>query len=449
MCEKIKNILLTSHTFLYKIILEVLITFLFIIKRSVCIMAHNDKVVNAGISIQREIPIYDAVDMLEDSIECQLEGEKMAIPTLCGRPGIAKTSHIEELAERLNLKLLYCSMNKPYEYFTGLPESEKGKNVEDSFVYWSKPELVHYANKYSKTEGYKGCLIFLDDVHIMTEDVQKIFYEFVLERKINVHRLNPNVAIVAAMNSEEIAGFDGFMSPINNRLQKIKVYMPFKYWYTNCGAGLNPLVASYLRNNTDAAEEAESTSEPFATYRSWTILSKLLDKTYNKFYQNRKKDMILTNEERNELVNKLYVRAASFVSSKNALNFKENISMQLRYDFEGMVKHNRFTIDHDDAFAALAFGNIVRYITTEKDVSNLIEFLNKTSETLNYNSFKNTIINIMLEILALLKYNNAKHDKSRSKEDKEKITFYNHFMRAMFNDTTTQTHAVINDFMNQ
>lgn len=417
-------------------------------------MSRNDKAINAGINVQREIPIYKAMEQVKDSIEIQLEGEKISIPTLCGRPGIAKTAHIADLAESMNMRLLYCSMNKPYEFFTGLPESKKvdGETAEEqlrSFVFWSKPELIKFANDYSEDPNYKGCIIFLDDIHIMTEDVQKVFYEFVLERKLGMHRLNDNIAITAAMNSEEISGFDGFMSPINNRLQKIKTMLPFDYWYRNCGAGLNLLIASYLRNNKDACEEPENTTEAFATYRSWSMLSLMVDKVYNR-YMNNKSDALLSNSEKADLANDVFDRAATFISVKNALNLKENIIMQLRYDFETMVKKNKYNIDHEDAFAALAFGNVTRFIHTEKEIEQLIVFLREVSSTLNYNSYKNTIINIMLELVALLNFTQNKYEKDRENNElKAKLKFYNVFIRKMFNNVSDNTKDIVNEFLNQ
>src|SRR5574344_687417 len=95
------------------------------------------------------IPIAVTMDEVKANLELQLKGVTMPIPTWCGKPGMAKTAHAKMLADEMNLEMLYVSMNRPYEYFSGLPitnslsfnESEdKDEFHKTNYTHWTQPD---------------------------------------------------------------------------------------------------------------------------------------------------------------------------------------------------------------------------------------------------------------------------------------------------------------------
>lgn len=364
---------------------------------------NNDGLANAAKDVSREFPLNHTLDIVMNNLQYQLTGEEMYIPVWCGKPGMGKTTHAKLIAEKLQLDMYYVSMYRPTEFFEGIPitntisfdnDKEKEKNL---YVRWSEPEMIHIANEKAdnaKKNGKRGCLIFLDDMHIMNPDVQKCFFELVLERALGTFKLRDNVCMLGAMNSSDISGFDGFLSAINNRIQKIYVNLPFEYWYVNCGAQLNPLVAGYVRNFRDALEEEESTDEPFATYRSWVKLSQLIDTYYTAYKETRDMPWLL---------DRVYTTACSLMSKKLAQSLKTNIAQQLQFNYEAMVKNNAYKVDRDDPISQFCFANIIRYLKTDKDVNNLTDFLvNIMDQSSDVSVYENCILNVMYEVRSFM-----------------------------------------------
>lgn len=349
---------------------------------------------------QKEYPIHTTLNMVKNNLTLQIQGVPMYIPCWCGKPGIGKTAHAKMIADAMGMSLLYVSMAKPYEYFTGLPTPNKVTFDDDEsvkekmYVYWSMPDMIHAANVMARKKDTNGCIIFMDDLHIISPDVQTMFFELVLERSLNNFKLDKNVAMLAAMNNSNMAGFDGFFSAINNRVQRINVSMSWKYWYENCGAELNPYIAGFLRNFPNNIEEPESTEEPFCTYRSWTTLSKLLEPITKQY-------MDATDKDKKWFIQQIGMHAAGFMSSKTVTMLKANIGQQLQYDYEGMVKNNKYFIDKNDPISQFCFGNIIRYLRDEKDLDNMIAYIKKImAEDTAIKDYSNAIINIMYELSA-------------------------------------------------
>ena len=358
----------------------------------------NDKGIDQSNLDQEKFPLHTTIPMVANNLTLQLKGKNMYVPCWAGSPGMGKTAHAKIIADMLDLHMLYFSMNKPYEAMTGLPAMNSltfgdDSNRKNLYVFWSEPELVHLANELARKKDKKGCLIFLDDMHIMSPDVQKTFFEFILERKLGNYALDENCCILGAMNSSNMAGFDGFFSAINNRIQRINVNMEFDYWFNNVGADLNPLIATYVRYFKTDLEEPESTDTPFATYRSWCMVSDMVQMPYQTYLKNKDDVWFL---------NQIFMIACGYMSHKKAITLKDNIKNQLRYDFEGMVNNNKFYIDQKDPISQFCFGNVIRYLRDEKDAENLVKYIiTIISKDDDINNYQNAILNIMYELVAL------------------------------------------------
>ena len=393
---------------------------------------------------QSSFPLPKTVPLVINNLMFQLQGIPMYIPCWSGAPGIGKTTYAKMIAKKLNLDMLYFSMNKPYESLTGLPLTNATKfdeaNRDKNYVYWSEPEIIHLANEKARKKDENGnyvnngCLIFLDDAHIMTPDIQKCFFEFVLERKLGNYPLDKRCCILAAMNSSAFAGFDGFLSAIMNRLQIFKVFMPFDSWYENCGAQLNPLIAGFVRCFKDDLEEAENTDKTFATYRSWVQLSTNMAPIYEQYLKTRNELWLLDN---------VYMLACSLMGADKANDLKVNIGHQLRFDYEKMVNENAYYIDPNDITSQLCFGNILRYVKTQKDMDNLVNYicnLIKDEAKNQVGEYENAIINVMYEAVALSNMYRTKEGDKYCEEQLENIKYFQH---KMFRNSNNRVHKIM------
>ena len=403
-------------------------------------MAKQNTNANVSESMARSFPLHETLDMVQANLAYQLSGEPMYVPVWCGNPGMGKTTHAKLIADKLNLDMYYVSMYRPTEFFEGLPitntisfenDKEKEKNL---YVLWSEPEMIHIANQKADNalkNGKRGALIFLDDMHIMSPDVQKCFFELVLERALGNFKLRDNICMLGAMNSSSLAGFDGFFSAINNRIQKIYVEMPFTYWYEKCGADLNPLVAGYVRSFRDSLEEKESTDQPFATYRSWVQLSKLMDVYYKAYTDTHNIGWFL---------NKIFILACSLMSKQKAQGFKENIGQQLKYNYEAMVVNNSFSIERDDVIAQYCFANVIRYLRNPKDVENLTNYLVRLLDDNNgVSEYESSIQSVMYEVKAFKSALENKNDK----ESRDRYNLINAVPVQLFKKGKNKVHAIL------
>lgn len=400
----------------------------------------SNQMADAAKEAQRGFALHKTLPMVMNNLYHQLKGREMYIPVWCGHPGIGKTTHAKMICRQMGLQMFYVSMCKPTEYFSGLPAINQTNFSDDNtelYVRWSEPEMIHFANKLAreaKEKNMNGCLIFLDDLHIMEPSVQKHFFELVLERKLGNFKLDDNVCMLGAMNSSAMAGFDGFLSAINNRLQKIETFMEFKYWYENCGAELNPIIAGYVRNFRDSLEEDENTESSFATYRSWTMLSRLIDTVYKQYLESHDNAWFL---------DQVYMYACTLMSSKLAQQLKNNASQQLQYDFESMVTTNRYHVDRDDPISQFCFGNIVRYLRNKQDVENLTDYIIKLVKSSDGNEYQNAVINVMYEALSFITFYRSKTDE----EGKKKFQLYNSITSQLFNKGDGKIHSLIRSLL--
>lgn len=366
------------------------------------------------------LPIATTMDEVRANLELQLKGVIMPIPTWCGTPGMAKTAHAKILAEEMGLEMLYVSMNRPYEYFSGLPitnsmtfDESKDKNEfqKQNYTHWTQPDMIHVANKMAieiektgKFNGHtrRGVMIMLDDLHCASDSVQKYFYEIILERSLNNFKLAPNICIMAAMNGSTDSGFDGFFAAIMSRLQVIYVRLDFEYWYKNVSTFVHPFVAAFLRSNQNYREEEESRMHPFANYRSWTMLGRLLIEMYGNNYNIPLKH---GNGEALTIPDKMYNLAKAFVSDGAANEFRQSVAQFLEFDFDSMIENNNYSCKRNDVINQLMFGCVVRNIKTVKQGKQFEVYLKSIfKDKREIQMYSNVILSICTNIGTILNH---------------------------------------------
>lgn len=401
----------------------------------------KDRSADAAQAANSSFAIHETLGLVRNNLKIQLTGKPAYIPCWAGSPGIGKTTHAKMICEELNLNMFYVSMTKPLEYFSGIPAMNSltfgdDSNRKNMYVYWSEPELIHCANELARDKTHNGCLIFMDDMHVMTPDVQKVGFELFLERKLGNYKLDNNVAMMGAMNSSNMAGFDGFLSAINNRIQKIMVYLDWEYWYNNCNVDLHPLIAAFTRVQKSMLQEDESTEDSFATYRSWSMLSPLIAELYEEYKKN--KDMVW-------FLNQVYMYARSFMSSQSALALKNNIMQQLTFNFEEQVRSNSYHIDFDDPISQIIFGNVVRYFRDNKDVDNFVKFVCTLVKNYTLADYQNALSNVMYELLGMTNSLIKKNDEESQKAYK----LYRYCQEQLFGNKECGPviHQILGDIM--
>ena len=194
---------------------------------------------------------------------------------LWGPPGIGKSELVEGIANDLNGLMIDLRLGQmePTD-IRGIPFYNKDIGKMD----WAPPvELPDEAT----ASQYPVVVLFLDELNSAAPSVQSAAYQLILNRRIGKYKLPDNVVMVAAGNRESDKGVTYRMpTPLANRFihQEMKVdFASWQEWAVN--NRVHKDVVGYLSfAKQDLYDfDAKSASRAFATPRSWTFVSQLLD----------------------------------------------------------------------------------------------------------------------------------------------------------------------------
>ena len=194
---------------------------------------------------------------------------------LWGPPGIGKSELVENIAIEMNGYMidLRLAQMEPTD-LRGIPFYNKDLNKMD----WAAPVDLPDEELASQ---YPIVILFLDEMNSAAPSVQAAAYQLTLNRRIGKYRLPDNVVIVAAGNRDSDKGVTYRMpTPLANRFIHQEMKVDFNSWQE--WAVLNRIhkdVVGYLSfAKGDLYDfDAKSASRSFATPRSWTFVSQLLD----------------------------------------------------------------------------------------------------------------------------------------------------------------------------
>tara|TARA_R110001592_G_scaffold122423_1_gene329207 strand:- start:17088 stop:18194 length:1107 start_codon:yes stop_codon:yes gene_type:complete len=194
-----------------------------------------------------------------------------------GAPGIGKSELVEGIVQSgelgnavtidLRLALLEPTDLRGYPF----------RNPETNTMEWSPPSDLPSEEFAS---NYDSVVLFLDELNSAPPSVQAAAYQLVLNRRIGQYKLPKNVKIIAAGNRETDRGVTYRMpAPLANRFRHINMEVNFEDWQKwAINNDIHPDVIGYLSfSKGDLFDfDAKSSSQSFATPRSWTFVSEML-----------------------------------------------------------------------------------------------------------------------------------------------------------------------------
>ena len=192
-----------------------------------------------------------------------------------GPPGIGKSEVVAGITQELGGLMIDLRMAQmePTD-LRGIPYFNKDIGLMD----WAPPVDLPTEEMASK---YPVVVLFLDEMNSAPSTVQAAGYQLILNRRVGKYNLPDNVVIVAAGNRESDKGVTYRMpAPLANRFIHLEMRADFASWQnwavTN---GINKDVVGYLSfSKNDLYEfDGKSVSRSFATPRSWTFVSNLVD----------------------------------------------------------------------------------------------------------------------------------------------------------------------------
>lgn len=192
-----------------------------------------------------------------------------------GGPGIGKSDVVKQIADSLNAPMIdiRLSLWEPTD-IKGIPyfDSNEGKMV------WGSPSELPDEEFASKHEHV---VLFLDEMNSAAPSVQAAAYQLILNRRVGQYVLPDNVMIVAAGNRESDKGVTFRMpAPLANRFVHLEMTHSFEDWFEwAVHNGIHKDVVGFLQFSKGDLNtfDPKSGSRSFATPRSWSFVSELLD----------------------------------------------------------------------------------------------------------------------------------------------------------------------------
>jgi len=194
---------------------------------------------------------------------------------LWGPPGIGKSELVAEIAQELGGYMIDLRLGQmePTD-IRGIPFYNKDTGKMD----WAEPVDLPTAEFASQ---YPIVVLFLDEMNSAAPSVQAAAYQLILNRRSGKYFLPDNVVMVAAGNRESDKGVTYRMpTPLANRFihQEMRVDFPsYQEWAVN--NNIHKDVVGYLSfAKQDLYDfDPKSASRAFATPRSWTFVSQILE----------------------------------------------------------------------------------------------------------------------------------------------------------------------------
>jgi hypothetical protein len=195
---------------------------------------------------------------------------------LWGPPGIGKSDIVAQINnsfENSHLIDIRLSLWEPTD-IKGIPyfDSNSGSMV------WGAPSELPTQEFASQ---YDHITLFLDEMNSAAPSVQAAAYQLILNRRVGTYKLPDNVMIVAAGNREADKGVTYRMpAPLANRFIHLEMRVDFDDWFSwAVDNRIHKDVVGFLQfSKKDLYDfDPKSASRSFATPRSWSFVSELLE----------------------------------------------------------------------------------------------------------------------------------------------------------------------------
>ena len=195
---------------------------------------------------------------------------------LWGPPGIGKSDIVKQITDgftKSHLIDIRLSLWEPTD-IKGIPyfDSNSGTMV------WGAPSELPTEEFAAQ---YDNIVLFLDEMNSAAPSVQAAAYQLILNRRVGQYKLPDNVMIVAAGNREADKGVTYRMpAPLANRFIHLELAVNFDDWFQwSVSNNIHKDVVGFLTfSKKDLYDfDPKSPSRSFATPRSWSFVSELLE----------------------------------------------------------------------------------------------------------------------------------------------------------------------------
>lgn len=217
-----------------------------------------------------QVTVNGAYDYITACIKAKL------VPMLSGSPAIGKSAVMHQIAADYQLKVIDMRLSQcdPTDLL-GFPQiNEKtgraGYAPMDTFPL--KGDAI--------PEGYKGWLVFFDELTSAPRGVQAAAYKPILDRMIGTHEIHDKVAIVAAGNLEtDGAIVEAMSTALQSRMVHFELTVDSKEWIDwAAGHDIDHRILSFIRFKPDNLYtfKADHTDKTYGSPRTWEFANRFI-----------------------------------------------------------------------------------------------------------------------------------------------------------------------------
>ena len=194
---------------------------------------------------------------------------------LWGPPGIGKSDIIHQIGSEMEAHVIdiRLSLWEPTD-IKGIPYFDANKGT----MVWGAPSELPTKEFAAQ---FPNVILFLDEMNSAAPSVQAAAYQLILNRRVGQYELPDNVLIVAAGNREADKGVTYRMpAPLANRFVHLEMRVDFDDWaqWATDNRVHKDVVGYCTFAKKDLYDfDPKSASRSFATPRSWSFVSELLE----------------------------------------------------------------------------------------------------------------------------------------------------------------------------
>ena len=200
------------------------------------------------------------------------------VPNLVGSPGLGKSDIVRAVAENHELKVIDIRLAQadPTD-MSGFP----ALNKERTRSHYAAPSTFPLETD-KIPDGYKGWLLFFDEMNSAPMSVQAASYKIILDRMVGEQNLHPKVAMVCAGNlATDKAIVNRLSTAMQSRLIHLNLAVDNDAWLDwAIQEGIDHRIVGFLRFRPELLHKfnANHSDDTFPCPRTWHFLSKLIKK---------------------------------------------------------------------------------------------------------------------------------------------------------------------------
>lgn len=312
------------------------------------------------------------LEMIKDCLKNRL------VPYITSSPGKGKSSIVKQFAKDNNLYLIDCRLS------TMLPEDLNGLCFKNGNRAEYLPFNVFPLIQDTIPEGYKGWLLFFDELSGAKMDTQIASYRIMLDREVGQHKLHDKCYIIAAGNNlEDNAGVEEMSTALRSRLIHLSFDITLDDWIYNFALPnkIDPRIIAFLQYKPEAFNyfDPESTDKTFPCPRTYSFLSKLI-------------------KNKNNLENYMHYISGSIGDSVSSDFYTFTQFFSKLPTIQDIVNGNPININNEELQFKFAF---IQYLISHYDYVKNDELYMKWSKTVlpNTSSKTTTVLDKILDLV--------------------------------------------------